>query len=255
MKFKSLIVFTIILSCLSLTAYAKDKDVIAVWMLEEGKGDLVKDTTGNGHEGKIIGAKWVEGKFGKALQFNGTSDFIEVPHDDTLSLQTYTIIATFKIPAAPTGWYTIICKDTAGPIRTYGLFVGTNGLLNCSFSTGNQWRGIYDINVDPDLDTRVDDGKWHTVAIAYDMKTYRVYIDDKLEAQKKITDKPDAADMTVTIGSWHGGGWINGLIDEIYLSERALSEAEIQKFSSGIATASPVYTKNKLAVTWGHIKL
>ena len=254
MKFNLLIIFTIILPCLNLTSYAKDKDVVAVWMLDEGKGDTTKDSTENGHDGKINGAKWVDGKFGKALQFNGTSDFIEVPHDDALNLQTYTIVATFKIPATPTAWYTIICKDTAGPIRTYGLYVGTTGLLNCSFSTGNQWRGIYDKNVDPDLDTMVDDGKWHTVAIVYDMKTYWVYIDGKLEAQKKITDKPDTSDMTVTIGSWHGDGWLNGLIDEIYLSKRALSETEIKKFSSGIAAASPVYPQGKIAVTWGSIK-
>jgi len=239
----------------SITTYALfDKDVVAVWTFEEGDGDVAKDETKNGHDGKITGAKWVDGKFGKALQFNGSSDFVEVPHDDALSLQNYTIVTTFKIPATPTDWYTIICKDTGGPIRNYGLFVGTNSLLNCSFSSGNQWQGIYDANVDPDLDTKVDDGKWHTVAIVYDMKTYRVYIDDNLEAQKETTGKPDAADMTVTIGSWHDGGWLNGLIDEIYLSKRALSEYEIQKFSAGIAVASSVYPHQKIAATWGEIK-
>ena len=83
---------------------------------------------------------------------------------------------------------------------------------------------------------------------------YRVYVDGKLDAEKKITDKPDTADMTLTIGSWHGAGFLKGLIDEIYLSERALSEAEIQRFNSGIEAALSVQPQDKLPVTWGQIK-
>jgi len=49
---------------------------------DAGQGDVAVDLSGNGHDGSIEGAKWVEGKFGKALSFNGTDTFVEVPFAD-----------------------------------------------------------------------------------------------------------------------------------------------------------------------------
>lgn len=251
---KSLVMSLFILLCVGLVVNAYDKDTVAVWLMEEGSGNTIKDATGNNHDGKLTGGKWVNGKFGKAIQFNGTSDFIEVAHDATLDLQTYTIVATFMVPATPTGWYTIICKDTAGPTRNYGLYVGTTGLLNCSFSSAKAWQGIHDPAVEKELNTRVDDNKWHVVAISYDMKMYRVFIDGTLEAEKSLTAKPDTGVMPVMIGSWVGGGWLNGMIDEIYLSKRGLTQADIVKFNNGISLASAVSSKEKAAITWGQVK-
>jgi len=36
---------------IELTSYPKDQDVVAIWMFEEGKGDVAKDMTENGHDG------------------------------------------------------------------------------------------------------------------------------------------------------------------------------------------------------------
>jgi len=257
MKFGSLLVLSVfVLFSLNIAVCALGEDAVAIWMFDEGSGDVAADATGNGHDGDINGAQWTNGKFGGALEFNGASDFVEVPNDEALNLTTYTIVATFQIPAGETpDWYTVVCKDTTGPARTYGMWVTPDtGLLNCSFSSDTAWFGLYDPNTDPDIDTRVDDGDWHTVAITYDMEMYRVFVDGELEAEKETVAEPDVADMTLTIGSWHDGGWFGGLIDEIYLAEGALSHADIKRFSSGIAMATPVYSKDKVAVTWGQIK-
>ena len=39
--------------------FEPDKDTLALYHFDEGQGDLLKDSSGNGHHGKIIGAKWV----------------------------------------------------------------------------------------------------------------------------------------------------------------------------------------------------
>ncbi|WP_417850879.1 LamG-like jellyroll fold domain-containing protein [Thalassoglobus sp.] len=41
------------------TRFATDKDTLALYHFDEGTGDILKDSSGNGHDGKIIGAKWV----------------------------------------------------------------------------------------------------------------------------------------------------------------------------------------------------
>jgi len=43
--------------------------VAGAWLFNEGSGTTAKDSSSNGKDGKIQGgAKWVQGKFGKALE-------------------------------------------------------------------------------------------------------------------------------------------------------------------------------------------
>ena len=43
------------------------KNIRAMWPFDEGNRKVAKDSSGNGNDGKIHDAKWVDGKFGKAL--------------------------------------------------------------------------------------------------------------------------------------------------------------------------------------------
>jgi len=53
-------------------------DVVALWLFDEGSGDTAKDSSGNGHDGKIMSTpKWVDGMFGKALSFNGKDNYVD----------------------------------------------------------------------------------------------------------------------------------------------------------------------------------
>ena len=40
--------------------FEPDKDTLALYHFDEGDGDVLKDSSGNGHHGKIVGAKWVK---------------------------------------------------------------------------------------------------------------------------------------------------------------------------------------------------
>jgi serine/threonine protein kinase/formylglycine-generating enzyme required for sulfatase activity len=44
------------------TSVANDESTLALYNFDEGAGDVLKDASGNGHDGKIIGAKWVNSK-------------------------------------------------------------------------------------------------------------------------------------------------------------------------------------------------
>jgi serine/threonine protein kinase len=41
--------------------FKPDPDTIALYHFDEGQGDVLKDSSGNGHHGKIVGAKWMNG--------------------------------------------------------------------------------------------------------------------------------------------------------------------------------------------------
>ncbi len=45
--------------------------------MNEGVGTQVGDFSGNGHSGAFVGSPtWVSGKFGTALSFNGSTDYV-----------------------------------------------------------------------------------------------------------------------------------------------------------------------------------
>jgi hypothetical protein len=43
------------------TRFEPDKDTLALYHFDEGQGDILTDSSGNHHHGKIVNAKWVLG--------------------------------------------------------------------------------------------------------------------------------------------------------------------------------------------------
>jgi hypothetical protein len=62
-----------------------DDGLVAEWHFDEGEGSVLKDSSGNGNDGVIYGAIWVDGKYGGALSFDGVDDYVEVPDAPQLS--------------------------------------------------------------------------------------------------------------------------------------------------------------------------
>ena len=53
--------------------------LVGFWAFNEGTGDTVKDLSGKDNHGKAVGGpKWVKGKIGSALEFDGKDDYLEI---------------------------------------------------------------------------------------------------------------------------------------------------------------------------------
>ena len=72
--------------------------LIAHWNFDEGEGDVVQDVSGHGHNGYIRGnPEWVDGKYGKALEFDGNRDYVVVSDHSDLDLTVdFTIMGWFS---------------------------------------------------------------------------------------------------------------------------------------------------------------
>lgn len=60
--------------------------LVGYWSFNEGTGTIATDFAGRGNNGQLLGSpSWTSGKFGKALSFNGTTDYVAVPATTDLS--------------------------------------------------------------------------------------------------------------------------------------------------------------------------
>jgi hypothetical protein len=150
--------------------------MVAWWPFDETGGTVVQDIAGaNDGTPKTgpIGSGGPmptpgSGKVAGALDFNGASDFVQVPNAPNLNFGTggLSIDAWVRIPAQFTGLMPIVDKEIAGPTdATYGYaFYVKDGYLG--FSMNN------DINANPTASIGTDDitknlanNLWHHVAV------------------------------------------------------------------------------------------
>lgn len=235
--------------CTSISYAVSPNAIVAMWLFDEGAGETVGDSSGNGHDGKFVEAPvWGEkGKFGGALQFH-IDDYISVPHDDSLSLTTWSITAWAKLEKI-VGWGFILTKQEPYNVRNYSLYM-SRGLLRTDFHCEAGTRRV-------EGKTRIDDERWHHLAGTYDMEALRVYVDGDLDGELAATDKPNTNDGTITIGAdMLGGCCALGVKDEIGLFNKALTEGEIENIMAvGLQEASlAVEASRKLSTAWGKIR-
>ena len=230
------------------TPKAIHAEVVGIWLFDEGNGKTIKDASGNGHDGEIVGAvEWSDGKFESALKFDG--GHVSVPHEDNMNLVEFTITAWIKVPKilAP---YQMIAGKEAWPDRNYSMWI-IPGVMTFGFTTPG---AAQDIQVGSQ---EVIDDQWHFVAGTYDENNLTPYVDGEMLAQRGAAGKPATNTAPLMIGAQPpaGGGPLMGLIDEVAVYDTALSEKEIKQVMEGLARMFQAVNPNgKLAAAWAKIK-
>ena len=222
--------------------------LILYHMYDEGEGTLAADASGNGHDGEISNPDWVDGKFGKALQFGGEGSdvFVTVESTPALNVNECTFGAWINADHW-NGTRQIVGKSVHGGCagRTqYGLF-SEGGVFRLRFETGS---GRADI--DTDLPPT---GEWINVAFTNDGETAIIYINAEAVAVGEVPDVLNANDDPWRIGQDCDRPQyvFAGAIDEVRLWNRALSPDEISEAQDLVVSVDP---RAKLATTWGDIK-
>ena len=98
---------TAIVFILAAQSYAEidPKTVLGIWLLDENKGGVARDSSKNSRDGKITGSlKVVKAKFNKGFEFEGKlNNYVSVPHDKSLNLADFTITYWSKMGSAASG--------------------------------------------------------------------------------------------------------------------------------------------------------
>ena len=224
-------------------------DAIGVWLFDEGNGKIVKDLSGNGHHGEIVGeVAWADGKFETALEFDG--GHVSIPHEDIMNLRQWTMTAWIKVPKIVDPYQIIVGKE-AWPNRNYTMWIRP-GVMTFGFTLPG---GAQDLQVGS---KEVTDGKWHFVAGVYDEKNLIPYVDGEQFNPRGAAGKPATNNAPLIIGAQGPdgkNGTLRGIIDEVAVYNMALDEDEINEVMEGLSKQfQAVDASEKLAVTWGYLK-
>jgi hypothetical protein len=233
--------------------------VVALWLLDEGQGNEVMDSSGNGHTGVPTHEplEWVDGKFGNALKFKRGNPFIRIEHEDSLNLETFTLMLWVNLDNIG-DWITILQKqqDVDSP-ATSNYNIGASPIRDAH--TGVASGGFSGGEGQVSGSTTILDNSWHHIAVTYDLVELKLYIDGHLDGTQGSSAKPATNTGPLIIGSsaygMQFGLSILGMLDEIAFFNVALEEEDIQAIiNKGLRKALAVSSAGKIAITWGGIK-
>lgn len=259
MRVAAIFLFALMVSGWSL-AYGKvDETMVLALSFDDGRGAIAKDSSQYGFDGKVEGAEWVDGRFGKALEFDGEGGDIVIVDDkpELLLLEGGTFMAWVYImtEAGHASWPRILIKsNTNGGTNGYDFIFDRANAYSIRFCIG----GINDaVACTSYPSSPVETDSWHHVAVTFDGETIKAYADGE-----EVGETAQANPAMDTTGSdLHIGNGVaadrpyHGILDEIRIWDRPLEQDEIQwqmqRSTNDVVSVEP---RSKLATTWAEVK-
>ncbi|MBC8235647.1 LamG domain-containing protein [bacterium] len=220
--------------------------LIGFWTMDEEdiQADTVKDVSGENNHGKIGGdPQIVKGKIEEALDFDGQDDFVTIPdlgNEPAVSVDLWAI-ADEPFP------------NIRGLLSTFDPPQWKAGTTHFKFESNK-----IDIlkNGGGRIQVPAEPNRWYHIGYTCDTEAneLKLYVDGELIDTVDAGAEPN--NLThLRIGSEHEGRYFPGILDDVRLYNRALTEDEMkQNFEVVNNFITAVQSAGKLAVTWGALK-
>jgi hypothetical protein len=209
----------VLVLCLVLTSIAEcaDPGLVAWYRFD---GDAL-DSSGNEIHGTEMGDPTYEaGVFGQAISLDGDGDYVDCGLDPKLDITEFlTFTYWIKVVEFDKQWNTVISR---GDDSWRSSRAGLESFMEAAVggTAGNYTFGV----------TPVDDGEWHHIGWVYDGTMNYLYLDGEIDATEENSGEITVSSYPLYIGdnSQATGRFWTGLIDDVQIYNRPLTQAEIQ---------------------------
>jgi len=233
----SVLFFTRFILCVAIIwngcAYASlDQGLVGYWKFDENTGVTVSDSSTNSNNGTINEAIWTAGKSGSGLRFDGINDYVEVPHHSTLDLvNNFTVSVWFKLDDSSGNWLVTKGVYCATP-RAWSFSINGTSIYSLHYSETGA------INTIAAGTTSYPDDTWRQGVMVYESGQVRFFQNGELRGTVSI-NKTDLFSNSTSLefgnnrcaitqpGQANSVYAMNGVLDEIRLYDRALTDQEI----------------------------
>ena len=197
-----------------------------------GDVDNAVNQEANGAAQNVI---YVEGKNGRAVQFDGSTSQVNLPKIVSVrGCYQASISVWFKINSLGSKNVIYAEENSLGYFYRFGCEVSSDGKVSAfmrNFDSGESSIGI--------IGETIEFGKWYFLVMEFDALTqsFAMYLNGILVNTKTTTANPipdTAPARTISVGYFNGTtasdtGVIDGVIDELGIWSRALSNTEVSE--------------------------
>ncbi|MHC4227457.1 MAG: PA14 domain-containing protein, partial [Planctomycetota bacterium] len=237
------------------------ENVLGMWLLDEGTGDITEDASGNGNDGTLMGApNWVAGQSGNALEFTGSGTYVDCGTAEALNVNVFSVSFWCNFPSTQ-GWNHIVSRGshrgggTPGAVNWGVMMVSAEPIILFEAFNDTGWNG---------LRANSTAGEWHHVVATYDGDTMQLYHDGVLAAETSGAGMLLDETRPLLIGARShdsAASFFNGSVDEVGYFSVVLSPEDIQTIMdnglAGITGGQPLARRPDpkdgalLEQTWG----
>ena len=228
-------------------AQVVEDGLVSYWTCDSTAGDVLEDAWGE-NDGTVFGnPQTVAGKIGNAIEF-GENKYVEMPDHESFNFGDggFTLSAWINIGALPAaGWARIVGRHTQGPPR-HGLSIVIKVMfqVNGTFVEGS---------------TRLSPGQWYHIVGVREGAVGKIYVNGVLDKEGEVdsasVDPESDGEMHFCVKGTKAGDWFMGVVDEVSIYNRALSDAEVAQNFEAVEGPAAVSSAGKLTSTWGKIKV
>ena len=206
-----------------------DESPIAYWTMDDNAANTtVVDSSGRGNHGtaqRNTSSLTAAGIIDGALTFNGSSDYVDCGSSTTLQgRQALTVSTWINGSSYAKAMNMIVCGDKKNLDFCWGLRID-NSVANFFIRAGNYYAAT-----GPTLSAN----QWYHIVGVWNRtggaNNLRIYVDGSLAGTATVNADMDANTVYVTIGRLYYptiNQYFNGLIDDVRIYNRVLSETEI----------------------------
>ena len=220
-----------------------NKGLVGYWSFNEGTSTIALDYSGNNNKGTLTSmaspstptSGWNPGRLGKALNFDGSNDYVDAGSGGSLDLGGLTAMSASV-------WFKP--GTSLGTTNNNKMVLSReDGTANCQYrlgyrpvSTSNRWRFIVRtggtgctgtsqiVNGVTEIDNT---SKWYHVVGIYDGTNIKLYVNGALDATAAGSGSINTDATTPFLIGKYTTNTIFGLIDEARIYNRALSAGEV----------------------------
>jgi prepilin-type N-terminal cleavage/methylation domain-containing protein len=220
-------IYNVFVNSLGSVSGRLEKGLVGYWPMDEGQGDILYDASFGGNNGRTFNnptwQSFQNCRVGNCLKFNPNfSQYVNVTSSNTLNVPQITMTAWIYLNSYS-------CPNDRGIILNkegqyeWGVRCGS-GNLDAAISPNWSWYGTTEI---------IPLNSWSFVAVSWDGNVQKYYINGRLSQSYSLPNKGNipAGNECLRIGGRGGCGnaysFFNGVIDDVRIYSRALSDAEI----------------------------
>jgi hypothetical protein len=196
--------------------------LVGYWKFDEGEGTIALGSSGYGNNGTLLnGPTWVDGRYGKALSFDGVNDYVEVTQSSSLDIANSVSVTAWVYPKAFPASGIILSRwyDGTNPDRGIVLHL----------MPGSYHFGVIDDNNHLYVPFSFEINKWYYLAATWDGSVSKAYVNGVEIGSRSTSGSFTNQNLNLGIGSDINpiNEHFNGTIDEVMIYNRALSEEEV----------------------------